>query len=231
MKKMLALGILILLIFVTLTGCNEESGNTISTNNSAADLQLYQNPIDSIENDIDAAETELVLQDSAEYPLITTDELINTSASENEIGISQNGDSSYEEGTVTILSNGIVYEPGIHLLHGATNDEDTHISATGIPFEFWLHNNMNSLTEISYNNNLHVEVDGEFGQIVTHQHQDPWYHGEFRLIGLTADSFNDGIANIHLPDENGVYLVYVDVTWSGGGIAFTQLRYVFKIVK
>jgi hypothetical protein len=140
---------------------------------------------------------------------------------------------SFEEGNVTLLSNGEVYEAGIYFLHGARQTDDGGlISASPIPFEFWLAHNLERLPIIQYNESLHVVTDGEFGRIAPNRvQQDSWYHGEIRIVELIADDFIDGIANVYLPNEAGVYLVCVTVTWTGGGDEFTALRYVFKIVK
>jgi len=48
---------------------------------------------------------------------------------------------------------------------------------------------------------------------------------------IPAENFVDGVVAITLPLNSGTYLVYVDVTWSGGGNDFSRVRYVFKIVR
>jgi hypothetical protein len=141
------------------------------------------------------------------------------------------GELSFEVGSVTIISNGTEHEPGIHHLHSAIYTDGSMMSVSGIPFEVWLGGNLSILSEIQYADSLQVVVDGKYGQIVTYRHQIPMNHDELTLMGIPAESFSDGAADISLPDEMGVYLLYVDVNWSGDGSEFTLLRYVFKIVK
>jgi len=76
-------------------------------------------------------------------------------------------DSGYEVGRIWLVTDGNEYEPGEHFLHGATNTEHGQLSASGIPFEFWLHNNLDSLPEIQYSTDMQIMIVGEFGRIVT----------------------------------------------------------------
>ena len=135
-------------------------------------------------------------------------------------------DPIFEEGSVMLISNGIAHEPSIHFLHGASSG----MSATGIPFEFWLAHNVSTMQEIQYTGDLQIWVNGVYGQIHS-KHENSWQHEGMTLIGVSAENFSNGIAEIVLPAEPGIYLLYVDVTWSGEGYEFTRLRYVFKIIK
>jgi len=139
--------------------------------------------------------------------------------------------SSFEVGQVTLIANGIEHQPGIHHMHsGGYMDDGSLMSASGIRFDIWLRENLSSLPEIQYTGNLQVVFEGEDGSIVTHP--EPVSEDEdLRLIKVFAENFSNGIAHISFPYDAGVYLLYVDVHWSGGGNPFTLLRYVFKIVK
>ena len=138
-------------------------------------------------------------------------------------------ESSFEVGSVRLVVDGVEldHEPGIHHVHSGGYT----FSASGIPFESWLESNLSMLLEIQYTENLQIVVDGEYGRIVTYQGQDEVYYNELRLIGISAESFTDGVADVSLPDEAGTYLLFIDVDWRGDGDPFTLLRYVFKIVK
>ena len=139
--------------------------------------------------------------------------------------------SSFVVGRATIISNSTEHEPSIHHLHSAMHTNGALISGSGIPFEIWLDNNLSTMPEIQFSSSLKVVVEGEYGQIVTYQHQNPMYHNGLRLIGIPAENFVNKVASISLPSAAGVYLVYVDVGWSEDDTEFTLLRYVFKIVK
>ena len=141
------------------------------------------------------------------------------------------GEQSFEVGTVVIVSNGTEHEPGVHHLHSVIYANGGLMSGTGIPFESWLDNNLSALPEIQYTGNLQVVVDGEFGQVVTQMHHNQMYWDMLRLIGIPAENFSGGVANVSPPNEAGTFLLYVDVNWSGEGDEFTLLRYVFKVVR
>jgi len=142
-------------------------------------------------------------------------------------------DSSYEVGRVWLIINGNEYNPGEHFLHGAMDTEHGSLSASGIPFEFWLENNLNYLPKIQYAPDMRIMVEGEYGSIVTFPREHPMYFEGYRQIGVSAENFVDGVGAVTIPfdSDSGTYLVYVDITWSGGGNDFSRMRYVFKIVR
>ena len=140
-------------------------------------------------------------------------------------------DSAFEIGRVWLASSDIEHVPWEHFLHGAMNTENGLLSASGIPFEFWLADNLDNLPEIQFVPGMQLMVDGEFGRIVTFPQEYPEYFGDYRLIGLLDENFVNGIATVTLPLNSGIYLVCVDVHWSGGGDEFTLLRYAFKLVR
>jgi len=133
-------------------------------------------------------------------------------------------------GQVTLLAGDFVYEPGVHFLHGAGYDAGMGglMSVSGIPFEFWLAQNYDALQTIR-GGHLQIVLSGEFGRVVTPEHQESAYHAGASLVGLLAEGFSDGVADVSFLSESGTFLVYVDVHWSDGGNEFTLLRYVFKI--
>ena len=157
-------------------------------------------------------------------PQVPVDNLMEPNqASDNEQG--------FEVGRVMLRVNGTPHEPGEHHFHSGGYLNGQPFSASGLPFEHWLNNELPSQPGIQYTGSLQIVVEGEDAEVVTHQPQVPEYYDGMRLIGIPAGSFSGGIANVSLPDEAGEYLVYVDVRWSRGGNAFTLLRYIFKVVK
>ena len=136
---------------------------------------------------------------------------------------------SFEVGEVTIISEGNLYEPAIHFLHGASYFGGMLMSASGISFELWLENNFDEIPVLQYSPNLQVSLEGVYGEVVTHIQE----HAGLALtaIGIPAEDFTGGTAYVSLPDEAGTYLIYFDVRWSGDGNDFALQRYVFKVVR
>jgi len=135
-------------------------------------------------------------------------------------------------GTVMLIVEDVEYEPGINYIHtNQYTDAGELMAGTGTPFEFWLESNLDLLTEIANSDNMKIMVSGENGKIITHlnRSQDSLTYGEYQLIAVPETDFHDGIAYIHLLEE-GVYIVYVEVHWSGDKDDFIRNRYVFKIV-
>jgi len=133
---------------------------------------------------------------------------------------------------VTLVSNGVVHQPGVHFIHGGMRSGDDLLSASGIPFEAWLRGNFDEQPVIPYSDDLQIIIDGEGWQVITFSEFDPTHYNDFALMGIYAESFIDGVATVSLPDhESGSYLVYVDIHWSSDEDNWSRLRYVFKIVK
>ena len=134
----------------------------------------------------------------------------------------------FEIGKLMLLSNGQVHEPQIHHLHSAIYQNGL-MSVSGIPFEVWLDVNLNSMTRIQFSDIFQIMIEGKDGRIVTPHYRTHIYRDGLRVIGISGESFFDGVASISLPEETGIYLLYVDVNWSRNEKEFTRLRYVFKI--
>ena len=134
---------------------------------------------------------------------------------------------NFEIGKLTLISNGTEYEPSIHHMHSAIYQNGL-MSGTGIPFEVWLNANLNSMTRIRFADIFQIVIEGKDGLIVTPHYQTHMNHDGLKFIGISGESFINGVANISLPEETGIYLLYVDVNWSRNENEFTLLRYVFK---
>ena len=126
----------------------------------------------------------------------------------------------YEVGRVTAISNGTIHEPHEHFLHGMIITEGMFLSATGIPLS--LEDVSRQLPEIQYTGNFRVVIDGSYASSVG--------------FSLYDDSFNPvyrDMANFISPNEAGVYMLCVDVTWSNDANEqpreFTRIRYIFKL--
>jgi len=145
-------------------------------------------------------------------------------------GQTPNDEPSFKVGSVALIANGIEHEPHIHLEHAAIFTDSGLMSASGIPFLGWLEENLSTMPKIQYTADLKIIVDDQDGRIGSPGNVPEYYDG-MRLIPISAGSFLDGRADVSLPDAPGVYLLLVDVIWSGGGEEFTSLRYVFKIAK
>jgi len=137
----------------------------------------------------------------------------------------------YEIGRVTLISNGVEYEPSVHFGGGVMYSYGNLISASGIMIETFFANNLSLMPEIQYTANIQIVVDGRYGQIADYRPHNIEYHNGLRLVGLFSENFSDGVANVLLPDEPGTYLIYIDITWRGDGIEHSSHRYFFKITK
>ena len=126
----------------------------------------------------------------------------------------------YEVGRVTAISNGTVHEPHEHFLHGMIVTEGMFMSATGIPLSF--EDVSRQLPEIQYTGNFRVVIDGNYASSVGFS----LYDGNFNPVYRDA-------ANFVPPNEAGVFMLCVDVTWSNDANPqpreFTRIRYIFKV--
>jgi hypothetical protein len=134
---------------------------------------------------------------------------------------------AYTIGTATVLQDGIAYEPARHFLHGASG----RISASGVPFGWWLEHHIEELPVILYTGSLQITVEGRDGQIVGHGRPAPADHDGMKVIGIRSGQFLEGTAEVSLPDELGTYIVFFDVIWRAGGFDFTEYRYTFLVSK
>jgi len=143
----------------------------------------------------------------------------------------------FEVGRVTLIANGIEHKPHMHLLHDRSIQPDGTLSppAQGIPLSWWLEENLSTLSEIPYAANMQISIDGSDGEIGLYW-SDPEPLDGVSLIAIHPSYFSDGKAHISLPDEPGIYLVFIDVNWSNREenpeyAAYTINRYLFKVVR
>jgi len=104
------------------------------------------------------------------------------------------------------------------------------VSASGIPFEAWLNQALNTMPEIPYADDLQVVIEGEDGE-----YQKGWAFllDDEEERGITGELIptSDGRFSVLIPDEPGTYLLFIDVTWSRRGPEYSTHQYVFKIVR
>lgn len=131
-------------------------------------------------------------------------------------------DPGFSTGVVTLFANGEAHEPWIYHMHSAMRTEGGMMSASGIPFEAWMTQHFDDLPVTPYFGNMYISIDGEHGQIVTHLPEYLTGRDDITFIAVS------GAGNVSVPDELGLYMLYVDVRW-GEGDEFTLNRYMFKI--
>ena len=150
-------------------------------------------------------------------------------------------ESAFEIGSVTLISNGVEHEPGRHGLHSASLTESGGLmSASGVPFEAWIFSSLNRAPIIQYDSGNMQIVVSDGGSVGTgwewNWDWDECGHIDEALDGvkpimLYRGDFSDNIANVSLPDEPGIYLLYFDVWWGHCSGQFAHIRYLFKIEK
>ncbi|MDR2182953.1 MAG: hypothetical protein LBE55_02150 [Clostridiales bacterium] len=136
----------------------------------------------------------------------------------------------FELGSVTLISNDVIYQPGMHFPGGTVIDSGDLLSYSGITYEMWIEENLDELPKIQYSDDIQVVVEGQYGHI-RESWNFPSIINETRIIQLLPENFINGIANATLPSEGGVYLLSVVVSWSGGGDNVSTVHYIFKIEK
>jgi len=99
----------------------------------------------------------------------------------------------------------------------------------------WLEENLNTLPEIPYAADMQLLIEGSDGEIGLYWSYPEPFDG-ISLIPLYSNYFSDGRTLVSLPDDPGIYLVFIDVNWSNREenpeyAAYTINRYVFKIVR
>ena len=127
----------------------------------------------------------------------------------------------YEVGTVTVISSGAEHKPYEHFLHGGILTEGGFLSASGIFLS--LEEVSALLSEILYTDDFQVIIEGEYASSIGFS----MYDDNFDPVYRGKDSFV-------VPDEAGVYILCVDITWSNEENdlqyrGFTIMRYIFKI--
>ena len=143
----------------------------------------------------------------------------------------------YEIGSIRLIADGVEHEPYIHLLHAGFHIDGSPVIASGHPAAIWLEENLSTMRRIPYSDDLQLFLTGRHGQVNT-----GFRRMETELEGMEVVAIRDEDfvrrgadvwrANVSLPDEAGIYLVFVDVQWSGRGTDFqdfTANRYLFKI--
>lgn len=146
----------------------------------------------------------------------------------------KNRDTNVKAGAVVIISDGIKYEPSEHFQHVAMYIDGQFMSGSGITFESWLNDNLESVTKVRYSNNIKVLIEGEHGEVVTDTDLRAQYYLASRgiiLTGIPSESFYNGVSRISpLLIEDYSHMIYFDVWWAGNSNEFIRIRYVFKIV-
>ena len=128
---------------------------------------------------------------------------------------------SYEVGSVTVVSGGVVYEPFEHFLHGAALTEHGMIMALGIPI--CLETVMELQPVINLADDFKVLIDGDYANAVSFS----WYDSNLEPV-------YSGLMDFVLPVGSGVYMLMVGVNWSNdanptGYQEFTFIRYIFVV--
>ena len=135
-------------------------------------------------------------------------------------------DPSFEVGKVTIISNGVEYEPYVHFAHGAMripateNEPELIMSVSGTPRQ--LERIFETLPVIQYADDFQIVIDGEDARSITYS----LYNDNFELI------VDGHIEDLSFPEE-GVYILVIHIVWSyqDQGSEFTRNDYIFKIEK
>ena len=109
--------------------------------------------------------------------------------------------SSYEIGSVIVVSNGIEYEPHKHILHSGSTKGGGYLSASGLPFS--LEDISKSLSEIQNADDVQVVIGGDDASTISYSLYDDSF-------GKIYEYEKEYIS----PDKAGIYLLCVDVTWS-----------------
>lgn len=152
-----------------------------------------------------------------------------------------------EVGSVRLIADGVEHEPYIYFAHGASYTEQGDIlSASGIPFEGWLRDNLNTMSKIQYAEDLQLVVTGRDkdiggGNVRVLPPLGPWvpeeYHEAEVVLPIPAEQFIDGRVGISSLEAQGAYIVSVFVRWSvdgewgGGSEEFVDHRYMFKVIR
>ena len=136
---------------------------------------------------------------------------------------------TYTIGTVTVTSNGETYEPAAYMLHSAVRDDRSGglLSASAVPFEWWMEKNLDKIPVIQSAGGFRVTVDRQDGRIGSYARAAPASYDGMPIVGLRAEQFADGTADVPLPDLPDRCFVYVDVRWTADGAEFTNYRYFF----
>jgi len=156
-----------------------------------------------------------------------------------------------ETGRVTLVADGVVHLSWRHFLGGGGRIESGDlVSVSGISFPSWLEYYVETLPEIQHSSDLKIIVEDRIGQEIGYnsyinvRFDDPdlyWLEelyeellGDIRIIGVGAEHFENGIADISslIPDEAGTYLVFVGLWWSSEDEEeHSDDNYFFKVVR
>ena len=134
---------------------------------------------------------------------------------------------SFEVGKVTVISNGVEYEPHVHFVHGAMripateNSPELMMSASGTLRQ--LETIFETLSVIQYTDDLQVVIDGDDARSITYT----LYNNNFESV---VDGHLEGLS---FSEKEGIYILVIHVTWSpqDQGGEFVRNDYIFKIKK
>lgn len=140
----------------------------------------------------------------------TTDELLSSSKS-----------LPYEVGQVSVISNNTKYEPYIHMASTAIISDGQLIDGVGKFLS--LEEVSMSLPDIQYGDDFQVIVEGENAESSEYS----LYNDKFEHLYIARDELS-------FPNESGIYLLSVIVTWCNGEAdsqhkEYTLNEYFFKV--
>jgi len=138
------------------------------------------------------------------------------------------GSVDYVERRIVLISGGVEFtHSGNHFLHASNVGG---IQASGPPFEHWLRIDFSTASVIrhTYGLPLQILVEGTRTRITTSEYRFTYFENA-KLIPIYRTDFTDGVANVLLPDTLGIFLLYVDLTYTTDDGSWRRFRYVFKV--
>ena len=131
--------------------------------------------------------------------------------------------------SVTLAFDEFTVTPRIFVIDGRvyTNDGRS-VGIADFPLNNWTHNSESS-ANVPQATEAQITVSDPRANIVTQEDSRSSVFNGTMLIALFADDCIDGVANITLPDESGIYLLYFDVAWNTEDGRPSHGRYVFRV--
>ena len=126
---------------------------------------------------------------------------------------------SFEEGTVTVFSNGEEIEPFKSWAHGEFTDEDGQTMAGDAP-PLTERVDIDSLKTVKYSSDFEVRVTGNPRGIIYNTFTD-----DLGTYGGSSSYSSD----ITIPSEKGLYIISVQVRWGVTG-NYNAYDYFFKLL-
>jgi len=115
-----------------------------------------------------------------------------------------------------VVSGGREYAPSVQTVQSTFYVGGNLTSASGVPFVFWLGQNIDSIPVIQYTGVIQVIAEGEYSQIACGSWPPPEYFDGMRLISIRTSEFSDGIAYVSPPDKEGRFVFFFDVVQRRG---------------